>query len=209
MSRANDVEVAPVQRRDLVLVESFRGSYDRCIHTAEREIAVDAHKLGDPKPVLGGDRVRDQAAGREVAEEPNLRLNAESGPQEVHHFGDDELGDQKRTGVSFEQFEALVMVVVVSVDVGIERAGVDDERYRETSMRRISSMRAETSPDPLRPTPAASSLRLPRLDPRWASMASRVRSEIVTPRRSASCRSLASRSSGSLTVVRFMVCQHT
>jgi hypothetical protein len=31
----------------------------------------------------------------------------------------------------------------------------------------------------------------------------------VMPRRSASCRSLASISSGSFTVVRFMVCQHT
>src|SRR5579859_4597836 len=40
-------------------------------------------------------------------------------------------------------------------------------------------------------------------------MAWRVSSETVMPRRSASWRSLASRSSGSLTVVRFMVCQHT
>lgn len=68
--------------------------------------------------------------------------------------------------MSFEQLETLVVVVVIRVDVGIERTGVDDQSYRETSMRRISSMRAETFPDPLRPDPAASSLRLPRLDPR-------------------------------------------
>lgn len=80
MSRTNDVEVSPVQRRDLVHVESFRGSYDRCIHAAEPKIAVHADEFGNPKPVLGGDRVRDEAPRREVAEKANLRLNSESGP---------------------------------------------------------------------------------------------------------------------------------
>ena len=186
MSRPNDAEVAPVQCRNLVFVESFCGSYDRCIHAAEREIAVGAYELGNSKPVLGGDGVGDEVAGREVTEEADLRLDSEPGPQEVHHLGDDELGDQERSGVCFEQLEALVVVVVISVDVGIERSGVDDERYWETSLRRISSMRIETLADPLRPAPAASSFRLPRFAPRCASMASRVRSEIVTPRRSAS-----------------------
>lgn len=109
--------------------------------------------------------MRNKAAGSEVAEKANLRLNTESGRQEVHHLRDDELGDQKGPGVSLEQLETLVVVVVVRVDVGKERTGVNDQRYRETSMRRISSMRAETSPDPLRPAPAASSVRFPRLDP--------------------------------------------
>jgi hypothetical protein len=49
--------------------------------------------------------------------------------------------------MGFEQFEALGVVVVVCVDVGVERAGVDEEGYRETSSRRISSMRTETSCD--------------------------------------------------------------
>lgn len=40
-------------------------------------------------------------------------------------------------------------------------------------------------------------------------MASLVTSEIVAPRRAASCRSRASKSSGSFTVVRFIICQHT
>jgi prevent-host-death family protein len=49
-------------------------------------------------------------------------------------------------------------------------------------------------------------LRRPDPPPRWASMASRVSSDTVEPRRSASAsgRSRASRSSGTLTVVRFM-----
>ena len=111
--------------------------------------------------------------------------------------------------MAFEKLEALRVVLVIGVDVGVERTRVDDKGYLDTSERKISSMRTEMSCEPLRPALAASSFRLPFAVPRWASMASRVRSEIVMPRRSASCRSLASRSSVSFTVVRLMVCQHT
>jgi hypothetical protein len=65
--------------------------------------------------------------------------------------------------VGFEQFEALGVVVVVFVDVGVERAGVDEESYRETSSRRISSMRTETSCEPL--LPAAEAINFRRPDP--------------------------------------------
>lgn len=110
----------------------------------------------------------------------------------------------------FQERESFDVVVVVGVDVGVERSGVDKDRYWATSSRRISSIRTETSWDPLLPAPAAIIRRRPvGRDPRWLSMASLVSSETVTRLRSASWRSRASRSSGSLTVVRFMVCQHT
>ena len=67
----------------------------------------------------------------------------------------------------------------------------------------ISSIRSEMSLTPLCPAAAAPRRRLPRL-PRWVSSAVRVISAIVTPCRLASCRRLASRSSGSFTVVRCM-----
>ena len=57
--------------------------------------------------------------------------------------------------MKLEQFEALGVVVVVCVDVGVERAGVDEEGYRATSSRRISSMRTETSCEPLLPAAEA------------------------------------------------------
>lgn len=99
MSWPNDAEVAAVQRRNLVFAESFCGSYDRCIHAAERQVAVGAYELSNSKPVLGGDGVGDEAASREVTEEADLRLDSEAGPQEVHHLSDDELRDQERSGV--------------------------------------------------------------------------------------------------------------
>jgi hypothetical protein len=44
-----------------------------------------------------------------------------------------------------EEFEALCVMIVVGVDVGIERPGVDEKRYLFTSARRISSIRSEIS----------------------------------------------------------------
>ena len=72
----------------------------------------------------------------------------------------------------------------------------------------ISSIRSEMSACPLRPAPAAPSWRRAP-PPTCASSAARVTSAIVVPRRCASWRRRASRSSGSLTVVRFTGCQHT
>jgi hypothetical protein len=99
------------------------------------------------------------------------------------------------------------MVLVVGIDVGVERAGIDQQSYRPASWRRISSMRSDTSVRPLRPAFAPPNCR-PESSPKWTKIASRVSSEMVVPRLSASCRSRASTSSGSFMVVRFMICQH-
>lgn len=98
-------------------------------------------------------------------------------------------------------------MAVVGIDVGIERSRINQKGYGATSAARISSMRSEMSSRPLRPAAAAPRCRW--RPPRWLSIASRVSVDTVTPRLSASWRSLASSSSESLTVVRFMVCQHT
>jgi hypothetical protein len=47
--------------------------------------------------------------------------------------------------MGLQQVRASLVVLVVGVDIGIERAGVDDERYDAISLRRISSIRSETS----------------------------------------------------------------
>lgn len=105
-----------------------------------------------------------------------------------------------------QQVKRCTMVPIIGIDVCVQRASVYDETDDPTSPARISSIRSEMSTCPLLPAPAAASLR--RL-PRWAAIASLVSSETVIPRLLASCLSRASRSSGSLTVVRIMVCQHT
>ena len=101
----------------------------------------------------------------------------------------------------FEQVEADRVVTVIAIDVRVQRAGVDDQCDGPTSLARISSMRSEMSVLPLAPAPAAMSRRLPRGASSSVSIASRVSSDTVIPRRCASCRSRASRSSDSFTVV--------
>lgn len=103
---------------------------------------------------------------------------------------------------------APVMVAVIQVNQREERTGVHNEAYLSASSRRISSIRSEMSPWPLFPAPEETNSRLFEW-PRWASIASRVSSETVLPFLAASWRRRLSRSSGSFTVVRFMVCQHT
>lgn len=47
--------------------------------------------------------------------------------------------------MGLDELKALVVIVVVGIHIGIERTGVDQERYRATSSRSIASMRTETS----------------------------------------------------------------
>ena len=60
------------------------------------------------------------------------------------------------------------MVLVISVDVGVQGTGVDEQRYRFTSARMISSIRSEISEWPLCPAPAAIRRRLLFRPPRCA-----------------------------------------
>ncbi len=47
--------------------------------------------------------------------------------------------------MGLEQLHARLVVLVVRIDVGVERTRVDDKRYDAASLRRISSTRSETS----------------------------------------------------------------
>ena len=189
-------------------LQPFGGCDDRRIDRPERKIAVLGDQLGDAKPVRRRHWFGDEVAGRDVTKEADFGIHAEASAQQVGHLGDHEFRDQEGTCVRLEELQALGMVSIVRVDVGVQGPGVDDQRDPGTSAASISSIRSETSERPLWPAAAASSRRRPRLPPRSDSIASRVSSEMVVPRRSASCRKRASSSSGSLTVVRFMVCQH-
>ena len=133
-----------------------------------------------------------------------LDMDTEPRPEQVGDFGDHQGRHDERSRVRLEQVQAGLMVPVVAVHVGVQRTGVDDQRDGATSSARICSMRSEMSDLPLAPAPAASRRRRPRGEASRVSMASRVRADTVTPRRWASCRNRASRSSGSFTVVRCM-----
>lgn len=198
----------PVQGGDFRGAQALCGGDHRSVDGSQRQIAVLGDEFGNALGVCGVQRLDDQFPLGEVTQEPDLGLPAEPGCDQVGDLGDDEGGNDERPGVTLQQLETGGVMSVVSVDVGIERPGVADQRDGESSEARISSIRSETSLRPLRPAPAAPRWR-PLPEPRCCSRAARVTSAIVAPRRDASWRSRASSSSDSLMVVRLMGCQHT
>jgi hypothetical protein len=85
----------------------------------------------------------------------------EAGAEQVHDLGDDEDGNDQWAWMGLQKFKAFPVMPVVSIDVGVERPGIDDEGDQATSDRRICSICSETSDKPLRPAPAAKSRRRP------------------------------------------------
>jgi hypothetical protein len=97
----------------------------------------------------------DDEIGGKIAQEAHLGLPAEACGEQIADLGDDKRGDDQRAGVGFQQLQAGSMVGIVCVYVGVERAGIDDQRDVASSALMISSMRSEMSLRPLRPAAAA------------------------------------------------------
>lgn len=150
-----------IERRHLGEVEALCCGDDGRVNGSEREIPVEGDELGNPQPIASGDRLGEEAPRSEVTEEADFGVRSESGPDEVRHLGDDENGNEERARMLLEKLEALGMVAVVHVDVGVQGPGVDEERYGRPSLRRISSIRSEMSDRPLAPAPAAINRRRP------------------------------------------------
>ena len=160
MARPHDREVSSVDGRDRRKAQAFSRRDDGRVDRAQWQIAVPGDEFGDPQPVRYGDWFDGERSTGEVAEEPDFGLGPQPGRQQIDDLGDDEGRDDQGSGVCFEQLERGCVMSVVGVDVGVERARVDDDGgYRATSAARISSMRSETSLRPLRPAAAAPSRR--------------------------------------------------
>lgn len=184
MTGADDVEVAAVQCCDRFDVQPFGGCDDRRINRPQREITILGDKLGDSHPVPRRNWVRREAAGGEVSHEANLRFNPDPCLEKVRHLRDHELGNDQGSWMGKQQSQTGLVIPVVLVDVGVKRPRIDEKSYRRASRRRICSIFRAVSRWPLLPALAAINLR--RLPPRWDSMASRVTSDTVEPRRAAS-----------------------
>ena len=163
---SHDGEVASIEGGHVTDRQTLSGGDHGAVDRTQWQIAIDLDQFCDTKPIFGRDVLGNEVACGEVPQEPHFGVVAEPGPEEVGDLGDYQDGYQQRTGMGLEQFKTRGVVIVVCVDVGIERAGVDEESYRETSSRRISSMRTETSCEPLLPAAEAINLRRPDLPPR-------------------------------------------
>lgn len=182
-----DVEVPAVQSGDLVHTQSFGRRDDGGVHGAQWQIAVASNEFGDTQPVGGGHRLDGEHPRGQVTEETHLGFRAKTCAEQISHLGDDQNGNDQWPRVGLKKVQRRRVVGIIGIDVGVQRPGVDDQRGDgAVSAARISSMRSEMSGRPLRPAPAAPNLRRLPDSPRWASMASRLISEIVALRRSAS-----------------------
>ncbi len=206
-------EMPPIRRSNDVSLTSLGAGDHRCVHRTKWEVSVPSNQVRHTEPIGGVNRLDIECAGSKIAEKANFSLSAETGTDQINRFGYHQCRYNKDTGVRRQQDLADVVKRIVSIDVGIQRAGIDDyhslgasDLSPTHSVERISSIRAETSARPLAPAPAAKSFRDP---PKCSSNACLVTAEMVTPRRAASVRRAASSDSGIFTEVRFMVCQHT
>ncbi len=157
MSWSHDAEVAAIESGNGPEVEALGGGHHGGVDRAERQVSVLRHEFGDPQPVGGLDGQRCQRPAGQVAKEPDLGRRSQACGEQVRDLGDDQLRHEQRVRVALQQAQRVGVMSVVSVDVGVERAGIDQQTGQESSSRRISSIRWETSWRPLRPAAAASS----------------------------------------------------
>ncbi len=149
MRGPDDSEVPVVEGGDVDDPAAFGSGDDGRVNTAERQVVVLGHELGDPDQVGGVDGLQREVARCEVAKEPDFGLPAKSCGEQGDNFGDDESRYDERTGIGFQQFPARRMVGIVAVDLRVERARVDDQRDWLVSAAMISSIRSEMSVRPL------------------------------------------------------------
>ena len=76
MPRADDAEVAAVERRHFSGVEPLGSGDHRGVDGAERQVAVLGDELRDANGIACVQRLDREAATSEIAEEANLRLPA-------------------------------------------------------------------------------------------------------------------------------------
>ncbi len=157
----HDGEVSSVQCGYVGDAKSFCCCDDRSVGGAEGKVSVLGHEFSNPHPVACVDVFGEKVACCQITQEPDLGIWSEARPDEVSDFGDDQRRDDEGAWVGFKQIQASGVVAVVAVDVGVERAGVNDQRDDCTSAARISSMRSEISSRPLAPAAAARRRRLP------------------------------------------------
>ena len=145
MGRAYDGEVAAIDCRYVCDVESFGGCDDGSINSAEWKVVVPRHELSHSYQVTAVNWLKREIASRNVAQEPDFGLPSQASRDKVRHLGKNKRWDDQRARVGLKELKARRVVGVVTVDVGVQRAGVDDQRDEPASARMISSIRSEIS----------------------------------------------------------------
>ena len=94
-----------IHSRDLGYAQALSSTDDRRINGTQRQVAVARDQLGDPHPVRRRHRLDGERATCEVAEKADLRYYSKPGSEQIDDFGDDQGGNDERSGVCLEQLE--------------------------------------------------------------------------------------------------------
>ncbi len=119
--------MAAVEGGDPPDAEPFGRGNHRRVDGAEGEVVVGANKLGDAQPVAGGNRFGDEVPGPEVGEDSNLGTRTEAARQQLDDLRDHQLRNDEGSWFTFEELIACFVMRVARVDVGVERARVDQD----------------------------------------------------------------------------------
>lgn len=126
MAGTHHGEVPPVQSGDGGDAEAFGEGDQGGVGSAQAQIGVAAHQLGDPGLIAMFEVLDSQAAVADRVEQPGFRFGAELAVDEVGRFGDDQGVGDKRPRVGLEQVLAGLVVGVVGIGGG-GHAGVDQQ----------------------------------------------------------------------------------
>jgi hypothetical protein len=124
--RAYDAEVAAIEGRNLGDAVPFGRRNHRRIYGSKRQVVVAGHELRHPEEVRRVYRLEREVACRQVTEETHLRLPAKASGKQVGNLGDDQARDDQRARMRLEKLKTYRMVGIVGIDVGVQRARVDD-----------------------------------------------------------------------------------
>jgi len=159
MYGTDDGEVSPIERGDRTDTKSLsKGNYGR-IDGPQGKVVIPGYELRYPDPIACEHWFGKEVSRGQVSEESSLRFPAQARLDEIDDFGNHELRDEQRTRMRLQKPQTRFVIVVILVDVRVQRSGINDQRDRRASRRMISSMRRAVSCRPLRPAFAASRCR--------------------------------------------------
>lgn len=133
MSGTDNSEVSAIQRRDNADAKSFGEGHHGRVDGPQRQVAILGYELCDPHPIAMENWLDKEATGREISKESHLRFPPQARLEEIDDFRDDELRNEEWTGVRFEKPQTRLVVVVILVDICVQRSGIDDQGYRRAS----------------------------------------------------------------------------
>ncbi len=94
-----DIETSTIGCRDIDDSQTLGCCNDGRVCRTDAEVPVPVHKPGDAEPIARRHRLGYQVSCCEITQEADLGVDAQAGREQVVNLGDDEGGDEQRSGI--------------------------------------------------------------------------------------------------------------